>query len=86
VKIDFQENLLTLSSSNPEFGDAREDFEIEYREEDLSIGFNARYLIDILGSLNAEKVNLALRDQLSPGLITPEEHNDYLAVIMPMRL
>jgi len=86
VKIDFQENLLTLSSSNPEFGDAREDFGIEYLEGDLSIGFNAKYLIDILGVLDSEKVNLALRDHLSPGLITPAEDEDYLAVIMPMRL
>lgn len=86
VKIDFQENQLTLSSSNPEFGDAREDFEIEYTEGDLSIGFNARYLIDILANLDSEKVCLSLRDQLSPGLITPLDDNDYLAVIMPMRL
>lgn len=86
VKIDFQENALTLSSSNPEFGDAREDFEIEYNAENLSIGFNARYLIDILGSLHSEKINLALRDQLSPGLVTPTDDDDYLAVIMPMRL
>ena len=86
VKIDFQENLLTMSSSNPEFGDAREDFEIEYREEDLSIGFNAKYLIDILSTLDSDKVDLALRDQLSPGLITPTGDDDYLAVIMPMRL
>lgn len=86
VKIDFQENILTMSSSNPEFGDAREDFEIEYCEEDLSIGFNAKYLIDILTTLDSEKVDLALRDQLSPGLITPTGDDDYLAVIMPMRL
>lgn len=86
VKIDFQTNLLTMSSSNPEFGDAREDLEIEYSEEELSIGFNARYLIDILTTLDSEKVDLALRDQLSPGLITPTGDNDYLAVIMPMRL
>ncbi|APG24729.1 MULTISPECIES: DNA polymerase III subunit beta [Syntrophotalea] len=86
VKIDFEKNHLTLSSSNPEFGDAREDFEIDYPDNNLSIGFNARYLIDILGTLDSEKINLALRDHLSPGLITPADTDDYLAVIMPMRL
>ncbi len=75
-----------MSSSNPEFGDAKEDIEVDYQGEDISVGFNARYLIDILNSLNSEKITLALRDKLSPGLINPYDSEEYLAVIMPMRL
>jgi DNA polymerase-3 subunit beta len=86
VKIDFQNNRLFISSSNPEFGDAHEDLEIAYDNEDFSIGFNARYLIDILTVMDDEKIRMELKDHLSPGLIGPEKNSNYLAVIMPMRL
>jgi len=86
VKIDFKKGLLEISSSNPEIGDAREEVEIEYSGDDLSIGFNARYMIDILQVLEGEYVNLAVKDNLSPGLITPDGSDGFLAVVMPMRL
>jgi DNA polymerase III subunit beta len=86
VKIDFKTDFLELSSSNPDLGDAREDLSAEYNGEEVSIGFNARYLIDILSSLDSEKICFSVKDQLSPGLITAVSDNEYLAVIMPMRL
>lgn len=86
VKIDIKNDVLEMSSSNPEFGDAKEDIEVDYQGEDISVGFNARYLIDILNSLNGEKICLSLRDKLSPGLINAYDSDEYLAVIMPMRL
>jgi DNA polymerase-3 subunit beta len=86
VKIMLREGSLEISSSNPEFGDSKEDLEIEYSGPDMSIGFNARYLIDILQSQETEKVRLLVRDNLSPGLIKPSAEDDYLAVVMPMRL
>ncbi|BCR02939.1 DNA polymerase III subunit beta [Desulfuromonas versatilis] len=86
VKLFLRTDLLEISSSNPELGDAREDLEIEYQGPELSIGFNARYLMDILQAQDAEKVVLKLKDNLSPGLINPAEETDYLAVVMPMRL
>jgi len=86
VKIEFKKNLLEISSSNPEIGDAHEELEINYEGENMSIGFNARYMIDILQVLDEETVNLAVKDNLSPGLITPEGDDGFLAVVMPMRL
>lgn len=86
VKIMLREGSLEISSSNPEFGDAKEDLEIEYSGPDMSIGFNARYLIDILHAQDTEKVRLLVKDNLSPGLVKPSEGDNYLAVVMPMRL
>ncbi|PLX83313.1 MAG: DNA polymerase III subunit beta [Desulfuromonas sp.] len=86
VKVAFKAGLLEISSSNPEFGDSREDLEIDYSGQELSIGFNARYLIDILQSLEEDKIKLNVKDNLSPGLVTPSEGDDFLAVVMPMRL
>lgn len=86
VKLQLKNGVLDISSSNPEVGDAREELEVEYKGPELTIGFNARYMLDILQALGNDKVRLAVRDNLSPGLITPEGDNGFLAVIMPMRL
>jgi DNA polymerase-3 subunit beta len=86
VKILIREGIMEISSSNPEFGDAREELEVAYAGPEIAIGFNSRYLIDILQFLNHDRIRLMIRDNLSPGLITPEEESDYLAVVMPMRL
>ncbi|MEZ4600949.1 MAG: DNA polymerase III subunit beta [Syntrophotaleaceae bacterium] len=86
VRIVLRTNLLEMSSSNPEFGDAREDFDIEYNGEEIAVGFNARYLIDILNAQSEPKVRMALKDKLSPGMVTPVNTADFLTVIMPMRL
>lgn len=86
VKMNFKNNLLEVSSSNPEFGDAREELDIDYQGPELSVGFNARYMLDILQVQNQEKIRMILKDNLSPGLIKPVEEDGYLAVIMPMRL
>jgi len=86
VKMNIKTNLLEVSSSNPELGDAREEMEIEYQGPELSVGFNARYLLDILQVQDQDRINLILKDNLSPGLIKPVDEDGYLAVIMPMRL
>ena len=86
VKMKFKKNLLEVSSSNPELGDAREELDIEYQGPDISIGFNARYLLDILQVQDEDRIRMILKDNLSPGLIKPVDEDGYLAVIMPMRL
>ena len=86
VKMNLKNNLLEVSSSNPELGDAREELDIEYQGPELSVGFNARYLLDILQVQDQERINIILKDNLSPGLIKPADEDGYLAVIMPMRL
>lgn len=86
VKLLLTSNNLEISSSNPEFGDAREELEISYEGPEISIGFNARYLMDILLFQDADKIKLLVKDNLSPGLLIPSEDEDYLAVVMPMRL
>jgi len=86
VKMNLKDNLLEVSSSNPELGDAREELDVEYQGPELSVGFNARYLLDILQVQDQDRINIILKDNLSPGLIKPVDEDGYLAVIMPMRL
>jgi DNA polymerase-3 subunit beta len=86
VKILVRPGTLEISSSNPEIGDAREDLEVDYQGPEISIGFNARYLMDILQNQQTKKIRMLIKDNLSPGLLMPEDDEDYLAVVMPMRL
>ena len=87
VRIEVHEGRMVLSSDNPDLGKAREELPIEgYNGDELVIAFNARYVRDILGILDAEKVELALNESLAPGLFREHGNEDYLFVVMPMRL
>ncbi|ABQ24220.1 DNA polymerase III subunit beta [Geotalea uraniireducens] len=86
IKLDVRNGSVEISSSNPELGDAREELEVDYQGEPLSVRFNARYLIDVLTILKEDEVELNLRDELSPIIMKPAAKNDFMSVIMPMRL
>ena len=86
VKMLLKQGLLEVSSSNPELGDAREELDMDYQGPELSIGFNARYLLDILQVQDNENIRVVLKDNLSPGLFLSEKEDGFLAVVMPMRL
>ena len=77
---------MEITSNNPELGDAKEELEVEYKGKDLRIGFNARYVLDVLTNMHDEIVKVELKDQLSPGLIRPDKDASYLCVVMPMRI
>lgn len=86
IRFDITSGNLVISASNPELGEAREELDIEYSGEPLTIRFNARYLIDVLGVLEDEFIELDLRDELSPAIMRPAASMDFRSVIMPMRL
>ena len=86
IKVNMLNDCLTISSSNPDLGDAKEEIDVVYDGAEISIGFNAKYIIEILQAIDKENVHLILKDNISPGLIQPENDENYLAVIMPMRL
>ncbi len=86
VCLELQPGTLVLSSASPDLGEAREELDVEYDGEPLKIGFNARYLLDAIGSFGAKELELGLKDGLSPVLVRPTDDLDTLAVIMPMRI
>ena len=86
VKITLEENNLELVSINPDLGDAQENLEVEYKEERLELGVNARYFIDVLQAMDSEVVELGLIDNSSPCLIQGHSDKGFLGLIMPMRL
>jgi len=87
VRIELRPGRMTLLSDNPDLGKAREEMPIEgYDGVELIIAFNARYVRDILSTLTAPKVEMALNEALSPGLFREHQNGDYLFVVMPMRI
>lgn len=77
---------LIIKSENPELGEGLEEIDVDYAGEELEIGFNARYLIDVLSSVSEENVIFELNGELDPGLIRPDGPTDFVGVIMPMRI
>lgn len=77
---------MEITSNNPELGDAKEEIEVEYKGKDMRIGFNARYVLDVLASMHDDIVRMELNDQLSPGLLKPHQDSSYTCVVMPMRI
>lgn len=86
VKLALTDGKLTLSVVNPDSGSATEELEVEYGAEALDIGFNGRYLLDILQQVEGEKARLKLADPGSPTLIEDMEAAGALYVLMPMRV
>lgn len=86
VRFDLGEDNLIITSSNPDLGEAKEEVAVDYKGDKLSVGFNARYLIEALSVMMSEKVVLELQDPLSPVLVKEEGGEDYRCVVMPMRI
>jgi DNA polymerase-3 subunit beta len=87
VKLSLQKGGLELSASSPEQGEASEDLEAAYAGEPLSIGFNVRYLMDVLGVLpTGETIEFGLTDDVGPGVLRGSQDPSYTYVVMPMRL
>lgn len=86
VLLNLSNGKMEISSNNPELGDAKEEIEVEYSGNDIKIGFNAKYVTDILTSMNQDKIDFELNDHLSPGLIRPHNDASYTCVVMPMRI
>lgn len=86
VKLVLEDGKLTLSVNNPDSGFASEEVEVEYDAPALEIGFNARYMLDIAGQLDADTALFKFADSGSPALIQDREGAPTLYVLMPMRV
>jgi DNA polymerase-3 subunit beta len=77
---------VTITSDNPDLGEVREELDAEYGGDPIAIGFNPKYVVELLTQMTSDQVTLALGGELDPGLIRPFTGDDYLGVVMPMRI
>ena len=86
VRLNAKTNLLTLQAHNPEQEEAEDSVEVSYAGDEVEIGFNVTYLLDALGAIDGDRVQIGLIDENSSCLITVPGKQDCKYVVMPMRL
>ncbi|HBF46255.1 MAG TPA: DNA polymerase III subunit beta, partial [Shewanella frigidimarina] len=86
VRIQLETGLLKITANNPEQEEAEEIIDVEYDSDNLEIGFNVSYLLDVLNNLASDEVRITLIDGNSSALIENHKEEDSMYVVMPMRL
>ena len=86
VKMALDRDRITLSVTSPDNGTAAEEVPGEYAAQPFEIGFNSRYLMDILGQIESDLVEVHLADAAAPTLIRENDKSPALYVLMPMRV
>ena len=86
VKVTISKGTMRITSESPESGDGFDEVPVDYAGPDITIGFNAKYFLDVLGSLEEEEVVLGLSGELDPAVLRPQSDRQFLAVVMPMRI
>lgn len=86
VKLTIDQDRVHLFSSNPDMGEANEEIPAKFEGEGFSTGFNARYLLDVLGVMEGESLSLQMETPLSPCLIQEHGNPRFKAVVMPVKV
>jgi DNA polymerase-3 subunit beta len=86
VKVAATKDGITITSDNPDLGEVREEMEAEYNGDAIAIGFNPKYVVELLTQMSSDQITISLGGELDPGLIKPLTGDDYLGVVMPMRI
>jgi len=86
IRLILEKNLIKLQAQNPDQEEADIELEVVYTGEEIEIGFNVNYMLDVLNGSNSDMVQAALRDSNSSFLLTYPDQPDCKYVIMPMRL
>jgi DNA polymerase-3 subunit beta len=89
VKVSVAPGTLRITSESPESGNGFDELPIDYAGPEVTIGFNAKYFLDVLAAIDDEEIILGISGELDPAVLRPAtEASDqsYVAVIMPMRI
>ena len=86
VKLLLRPGALVLSAASHDLGEAEESLEVTYSGDEVSIGFNSRYVLEALAPIETDDVVFEFKDGLSPGVVKGVEEEGYSCVIMPMRI
>jgi len=86
IQMKVKDNLFLLSSQNADYGSAKDEFEVEYSGDPLSLAFNCRYFIEALQVMDGDVIQAGISSDDSPCVITSESDEGFLSIIMPMKL
>ncbi|MFT7581535.1 MAG: DNA polymerase-3 subunit beta [Myxococcota bacterium] len=86
IKVEVTTGRLAVTTSNPDYGEGRDEVDVDYDGEGMVIGFNYTYLLDVLNVLKGETIALEMNDEFSPTVVTSPAEPGALFVVMPMRV
>ncbi|HVJ91545.1 MAG TPA: DNA polymerase III subunit beta [Labilithrix sp.] len=91
VKLSLSKGAMRITSESPESGDGFDEIPVEFAGPNMSIGFNAKYFLDVLSAITDDEVAIGLSGELDPAVIRPagaslSEDRQFLSVVMPMRI
>ena len=86
VKMSLEGDKATIAANSPDNASASEEIAVDYNSDNIEIGFNSRYLLDIASQIDGDIAQFVLADSVSPTLIRDSGNADALYVLMPMRV
>ena len=86
IKFKLLQNVLNLNTINNESSTASEDLRINYSGDEIEIGFNSKYIMDIVNNLGDEEISINLKDNTSPIIALENSNSNLVYVLMPMRV
>ncbi|MBU4304744.1 MAG: DNA polymerase III subunit beta [Candidatus Omnitrophica bacterium] len=89
IKLDVFKNKLVISKMTPDIGEVKEEITMDYKGNELTVGFNPAFLMDVLKNLQNETVDFELNDAEKPGVfreVLTEENGMYVYIVLPMQL
>lgn len=86
IKFSIGSEKLSISANHPSLGHAKEDLPINYDGNDIEIGFNAKYMVETLNVLDVNEVTFEFNNELSPVVIKSVEMQEFLGIVMPLKL
>ncbi|HTA93275.1 MAG TPA: DNA polymerase III subunit beta [Polyangiaceae bacterium] len=88
IKLTLSGGKMRFESESPDSGEGFDEVGVDYNGPELTVGFNARYFLDVLSAMDGDEIELAVSGELDPAVVRPakETAGSYLSVIMPMRI
>ncbi|HEX8792646.1 MAG TPA: DNA polymerase III subunit beta [Polyangiaceae bacterium] len=86
VKLAVTKGTMRITTESPESGEGFDEIPVDYAGPNMTIGFNAKYFLDVLSALDDEEIQLGLGGELDPAVVRPSGPRQFLAVVMPMRI
>ena len=77
---------IRFNANDPELGTALEEMEVEIKGDEMELAFNAEYMLDVLKVINEDQVEIKLLDPEKPCLVKIIDRDNYLYLIMPIRI
>ncbi|MEZ8106362.1 MULTISPECIES: DNA polymerase III subunit beta [Vibrio] len=86
VRVNLVNNEMKITANNPEQEEAEEVLDVTYEGDDLEIGFNVSYVLDVLNTLRCDQVRISMSDANASALVENAEDDSAMYVVMPIRL